>query len=239
MECDDFSHDYVHCIFCGTKIKCTSSVPFTEHLRTSCSIVRDSYRKEQVSNLIHNTFLRAKNLLNLSDHDNFESLTNGEHDKENLPPLSYLSPKKKKLDETDTCNSTFDQSDIHIFSNSDDEETITDRSFHQRSSQNNSYHPTEEEISPILSSCPFCNKSFRGGSDLSKHLLRCNARRRSNKKRTMHRSCTKQTVSAQRSKRASDNIQSLLLTDGGRHLPGYPKVGNNSLVVNAEPVKTP
>jgi hypothetical protein len=82
MECDDFSHDYVHCIFCGTKIKCTSSVHFTEHLRTSCSIVRDSHKKEQVSNLIHNTFLRANNLLNLSDQDNFESLTNGEHNKE-------------------------------------------------------------------------------------------------------------------------------------------------------------
>lgn len=39
--------------------------------------------------------------------------------------------------------------------------------------------------SPVVSSCPFCSHSFKRGSQLSSHLLKCNERRKSSKKRTM------------------------------------------------------
>ena len=73
----------------------------------------------------------------------------------------------------------------------------------------------EYESSPICSKCPFCKRSFRKGNQLSSHLLKCQERKRARKRMKSGNSHTQHTIQS-------------LLTGGGRHLPGYPKLSNKT-----------
>ena len=68
----------------------------------------------------------------------------------------------------------------------------------------------------IATHCPFCDDSFFSGSQFSKHLLRCKKRRSSVKNRS--------PALSKRRDKMKCNMQASLLTGGGRHLPGYPKI---------------
>ena len=73
----------------------------------------------------------------------------------------------------------------------------------------------EYKTSPICSKCPFCKRSFGKGNQLSSHLLKCQERKRAKKRRKSSNLHTKHTIQS-------------LLTGGGRHLPGYPKLSKQT-----------
>ncbi len=214
---------FAYCMFCGLETR--DSHILIEHLSADCPTLKMFSKKDEICHLMNNTISRVESMVSSCDDYKVNqcAIYDGEDgNKENIPNVSQEILPSNNLKGT---SSSENSNKPAIFSNSDDEETIADCSFncHTIGSGSNR-HYIEEETSPILSTCPFCTKSFQGGSYLSKHLLRCNARRKSNKKRTMRNSFSKQDGS-QRRKKSSVNIQSHLLTDGGRRLPGYPKVG--------------
>lgn len=87
--------------------------------------------------------------------------------------------------------------------------------------------PMTSDITPINSVCPFCEKTYDRGEKLSAHLLKCPERKKRRSMRVANsgpytglensssRSATKKTPATK--------MQSLLL-NGGRELPGYPKL---------------
>jgi hypothetical protein len=90
-----------------------------------------------------------------------------------------------------TPNKTFASYEIDQQS-SDEESTIFTQSKsltrrYQKTSFENNKNPQRGESSnseTMKTSCPFCNKSFPSGSNLSSHLLNCKQRQNSNRKRT-------------------------------------------------------
>jgi hypothetical protein len=99
---------------------------------------------------------------------------------------------KMEQEHDSTSNKSFESYYEMEQNNSDEESTI----FTQSKSLTQKYlkpslqnHHTPEKgrdsnIAYVKSFCPFCNKSFPSGSNLSSHLLSCKQRQNSNRKRT-------------------------------------------------------
>ena len=174
----------IYCMFCG--IKCVNETILFEHFTELCPYLESYDRKDEICVLLYkilNTYYNCP----VEDKDEFskEKGTNQNH--------IQLKDLTKNSDDS-------------MLSPSDDDEMIMD------SSLNHSFRNNSHEVTQLLSTCPFCSKRFHGGSHLSRHLLNCNERKSSTKKRVVDKE-----------KQNSSKIQSLL-TDGGRHLPGYPKL---------------
>ena len=172
---------FLFCILCGMKVQ--STFHLIEHMSTYCSSLEHCTKRNDICNVFYDTFVTVNALFNRTGaHDNSEQ-SKSQDNKENLQHMESRGNDEEELG--------FDAENYEqIFSASDDEDTIMDYSLNQ--SLNNSFHKNssyhrkehEEEASPMISTCPFCSKSFQGGSNLSRHLLRCNARQNSNIKRT-------------------------------------------------------
>jgi hypothetical protein len=135
-----------------------------------------------------------------------------------------------------------------VFTLSDEEDTVLDINFHRkylsqskdkRTNRKGGGNTSSSSSPPpppsVCSSCAFCGKVFDSGDKLSRHLLNCKERQRSNKKRTPQKKPDCFNVARKHIKRGrqpassgmmNNSIQSHLLTCNGRHLPGYPPVAN-------------
>ena len=87
----------------------------------------------------------------------------------------------------------------------------------------------EEELlmDNLYCSCPFCRRPFKTGDKLSRHLLCCRKRRSSTRKRrsgtSRHNGLNHNGIQDTRNV-SSPSLQTALITDGGRSLPGHPKL---------------
>lgn len=175
----------IFCILCGMKAQSTTHL--IEHMSTYCSCLSQCAKRDDICNIFYDTFVIADSLLNPNDaHDNFDQ-NHYQHNKEN--DQYNVENRDSDMEELRYVA----ENDDNKFSASDDEDTIMDYSLNQslnqsfrRISSHHSKEPAQEETSELVSTCPFCSKSFQGGSYLSKHLLRCNARQNSSMKRTIH-----------------------------------------------------
>ena len=176
----------VFCMFCGEEISSTSLMIL--HIKNGdcqCAIALPCDHVDKVCNAIESTF-RVIGRTNDIENNETNNIVPQEYDKENIPPCNRHTLEVTKI----STDSQMEES--VIFTNSDEEDTITD--FHytrnlstiDRNKTSSSTGSLDYECdieSPIISRCPFCSKSFVKGSDLSKHFLTCNERRRSIKKR--------------------------------------------------------
>ena len=105
---------------------------------------------------------------------------------------STTTSRSIKMEHDDTSNKSFESYEMEE-NNSDEESTIFTQSKsltqkYLKPSLQNHYTPEnggEPNIAAYVKSfCPFCNKSFPSGSNLSSHLLSCKQRQNSNRKRT-------------------------------------------------------
>ena len=177
------------CMFCAHEVSSTTEMVL--HLRNDCSSTLKIPRDQmlEISNAMDCILCRT--ISNDSNWDVCKTKKDTiplECDKENIPPKPLHS--REQTEDVDQLEESV------IFTNSDEEATVTDFDLTLRSKgkspiMKNSLKYTigddkyEYECeSPIMTRCPFCCRSFPIGSNLSKHLLACNARRwGSNKKR--------------------------------------------------------
>ena len=236
------------CMYCGVQVLTTNAMK--QHLHLQCPrydafIHNDPLEHQQLQLVLGDVWsCRSKHSAEEEEAE--------EGDKENHRPPSSAEVKnhhtkaydgqrkfgndisiQKLAQEQESCIVT-DNSQISItnrediFSFSDDEDTILDNQLRQR--YQSSLSDKSDEGHHMQSSCAFCSRTFRSGNKLSKHLLHCKARQTSNKKRTMHsdRSLVGSSNGGFRLNRDSSSggnkLQSHLLTSGGRHLPGYPRM---------------
>lgn len=236
-------NSFLFCMACGHRS--IDATHLTEHMRQSChSLHHYKYFDIMCNGSFHDAIGKVMDLLILSNaplsctsyDTTLKEITDN---KENIPPSHLLKSKVEEklhigpLTANENYNETLVSASDDEFSASDDEDMMMDYSFNQSIRQNASSvtKASEHDTSPLISTCPFCSQSLKGGSMFSKHLLRCNARQKSCKKRTM--SSRKRRVNdfpsievQQTLSHKNSNIQSQLLIEGGRHLPGYPKLEN-------------
>jgi len=245
------SSGVLYCVYCG-KMYSIDSHSFARHIN-ECGAMKKCLTNEPLTQRRTQHILLKSWGLTLDSLGQ----ENGE-DKENIPPHSRSPVENFRLQQPLPTNDvreqsfekvagkslTFQRTNLfqvtasdYVDSNADVLATAVSgqdkNSFRSRSgrfTEEDDFYciGSDEETSPVQSSCPFCSRSFGEGNQLSKHLLKCRARKKSSKKRRSLPSVS--TRGNNRSSREEldrgpgSNLQSLLITGGGRHLPGYPKV---------------
>lgn len=210
----------LHCMFCGVGI-CTTGdnnrdeivVALKKHLQLKCF----SFSKFAVDSTCEHGKVRSALKEVWSTTSCFQACR--ERLKENTPPtgrnLKIKTPLSVKqisniVEKPDSKNVV--EPDSGIFTLSDDEDTMLTYEPRNQSLSNRIHRKSDHGRAPVhdevRSSCPFCRKEFQSGSKLSMHLLKCRERQKSSKKRGQ----------------SSSMLHSRLLTVGGRHLPGHPRV---------------
>ncbi len=213
--------DNLYCMFCGVKFPFASLM--ISHIRGSdCQTVLASDQVHDLCGVIERTFrlttpCRKDGVVD-DEHD--DEHDDDEHNKPSFTartrtPQEYEKEKvstpnnRPTLEETtqelteDSYSEIIEES--IIFTNSDEEDTVADfhlsRSFQYKEpslikaliEDDNTVFVDDIESS-VISRCPFCSKAFRNGSNLSKHLLTCNERQRSNRKRMKSINCVKKNT---------------------------------------------
>jgi len=128
--------------------------------------------------------------------------------------------KRNNIDECSASPQTFERSSVDL-SNSLVE---SDHSYDE-----------EEFFRDIYCSCPFCRRPFKTGNKLSQHLLSCKERRNSSRKRRSgypRKDGLRHMDAEDYRKLSGQSLQTALITDGGRPLPGYPKLSRSPLQNN-------
>jgi|AntRauTorckE5430_2_1112549.scaffolds.fasta_scaffold00258_12 hypothetical protein len=157
------------CMYCGVPV--ASANAMKEHLCVQCSTFQEFCRLNPLEHRHLQLVLddvwknsSSKNqIMKKTSKDIYTTVNSGG------VGSSIGNPKN------DTRNENYSRND-ELFSYSDEEDTIIDFTL-ERHSQSIS----EEKN---ISTCAFCCKKFRAGTNLSRHLLLCKKRQRRNKKKT-------------------------------------------------------
>jgi hypothetical protein len=220
----------VFCVFCGCKVfiatfhdhikDCEERMKFKTQYQHIAAIIEDSLNNFQSPTRSH---------CKLKYNDRLESALDKD-DPNTFDDIEMQNP----LSEYSTHEISEDMIDIHS------EKCHSNRTTRLKRGENplayslqdilKTSNDEEVDCTSLYCSCPFCKRTFSTGNELSRHLLRCRERRNSGRKRRSLQSRyggPKSSSNDYSCQVHTPNLQTTLITDGGRTLPGYPKISRS------------